>query len=54
MNKYDIFPAIAGAVCALFAAWMLASFIDVAANNITGGNYFPFNFFEMLAGGLAK
>jgi hypothetical protein len=47
MNKYNIIPYTAGTVCTLLLGWFIVSFLDVAANNIHGAVYLPFNFFEM-------
>lgn len=45
MNRYNIIPYTAGAVCVLLLGWFIVSFLDVAANNIHGAGYLPFNAF---------
>lgn len=50
MNRYNIIPYTAGAVCVLLLGWFLVSCFDVAINNIHGANYLPLNLFNFLEG----
>lgn len=47
----DIVSGIIFAISILFCAWILISYIDIMAHNLSGGTDNPYNYFVMITKG---